>query len=191
MIDPTYRFCPCCATPLEAREIYGLVRPSCPACDFIYFRDPKVAVIGLVTSGPQVLLVQRAINPEKGKWALPGGYMDAGEMPQDALRRELMEEVNLPIRVTDLLTIFPMITNRAVAVPEKNTTAEDSMATARITDSPGIVLAFRAEVADPSVTALCCDDDVSAAGWFGRDELPTELAFSSTRHLLAEWIEHL
>lgn len=169
MLDPTYRYCPRCATPLDIRDVYGSQRPVCPACDFIYFRDPKVAVIGLVSFEQRVLLVQRAINPEKGKWALPGGYMDAGEMPQDALRRELREEVNLAIRVTELLTIFPMITNRGM-------------------ESPGIVLAFQAEVADQAATTLICDDDVCAAGWFGPQELPTNLAFTSTRQLLAEWI---
>ncbi|HRW07915.1 MAG TPA: NUDIX hydrolase [Caldilineaceae bacterium] len=172
MLDPTYRYCPRCATPLELREIYNLARPVCPACDFVYFRDPKVAVVGLVTHQKHVLLVQRAINPEKGKWALPGGYMDAGEMPQDALRRELKEEVNLAVRVTDLLTIFPMITNRT------NETA-----------SPGIVLAFRAEVAERATPKLTCDDDVSDAGWFGPQELPTDLAFASTEQLLAEWVD--
>lgn len=177
MWDTTYRYCPRCATPLEIREIYRLQRPVCPACDFVYFRDPKVAVIGLVIYQRQVLLVQRAINPEKGKWALPGGYMDAGEMPQEALRRELIEEVNLAVHVTELLTIFPMITSRVQGANSQTGNRQ----------SAGIVLAFQAEVADPAATTLICDDDVSAAGWFSPQQVPQDLAFRSTRQLLAAW----
>lgn len=172
MSDMIYRYCPRCSTPLQYREIYRQQRPACPACDFVYFRDPKVAVIALVTHCERVLLVQRAINPEKGKWALPGGFMDAGEMPQEALQRELLEEVHLAIRVTDLLTILPMMPSRAQG-----------------DTSPGIVLAFQAEVADRNATTLLSDDDVCAAGWFGPQELPTELAFTSTKQLLAAWMK--
>jgi ADP-ribose pyrophosphatase YjhB (NUDIX family) len=170
MVETTYRYCPRCATPLEVREIYHQPRPVCPACDFVYFPDPKVAVIGLVTHADQVLLIQRAINPEKGKWALPGGYMDAGEMPEAALARELLEEVHLAIRVTELLTIFPMISSRA--------------------ESQGIVLAYAATVANGNTT-LICDDDACAAGWFGPHELPTDLAFDSTHQLLGAWQKRL
>jgi len=168
---------------LEIREIYRLQRRVCPACEFVYFRDPKVAVIGLVTHQNRILLVERAINPEKGKWALPGGYMDAGEMPQEALCRELMEEVNLAVHVTDLLTIFPMIVSR---VPNSN--KHDGASQDEEMKSPGIVLAFQAKVADPTATTLVCDDDVCAAGWFGPHELPTNLAFASTEQLVASWI---
>jgi len=167
MRDATYRYCPHCATPLTVREIYRQQRPLCPACGFVHFADPKVAVIGLVTNESQVLLVQRAINPEKGKWALPGGYMDAGEMPEDALQRELLEEVHLAVHITNLLTIFPMLTNQA--------------------HSPGIVLAYAAKAADPKVLDLICDDDVCDANWFTADEIPSDLAFESTQFLLANW----
>ena len=42
------RFCPRCATPLEERIFDGIARPTCPHCDYIYYRDPKVAVAVLV-----------------------------------------------------------------------------------------------------------------------------------------------
>ncbi|MEZ4620618.1 MAG: NUDIX hydrolase [Caldilineaceae bacterium] len=171
MRDGNYQYCPYCANALQLREIYRLQRPVCPKCGFVHFADPKVAVIGLVTQNAQVLLIQRAINPEKGKWALPGGYMDAGELPEAALRREVWEEVQLAIRVTELLTIFPMITNRV--------------------HSQGIVLAYRAEVADRNQIALTAADDAGDAGWFHPDQLPTALAFASTQTLLAEWCEEL
>ena len=168
MSQRNYTYCPYCATPLAMRAKYDRRRPTCPDCGFIHFRDPKVAVIGLVTHGDRVLLIQRAVDPEMGKWALPGGFMDAGEMPDAALRRELLEEINLPVTVGDLLTIFPM------AGP----------AEAR----QGIVLAFRALPVGTIPETFTCEDDVQDAGWFARANLPTNIAFTSTEHLLKEWV---
>ena len=103
-----YSYCPHCATPLERLARFNQLRPACPACGFVHFLDPKVAVIGFVTHAGRLLLIRRAVRPAKGKWALPGGYMDAGEMPEDALRRELCEEVGLDIQIERLLNIYPM-----------------------------------------------------------------------------------
>src|SRR5262245_16872609 len=146
MSESSYRFCPRCATPLEMRMVYGRQRPECPACGFVHYADPKVAVIGLVTDDERVLLVQRAINPAKGKWSLPGGYMDAGEMPEEALQRELQEEVALAVRVGPLLEIFPMVVTSG--------------------RGNGIVLAYHATPAQPVPIELCCQDDACDARWF-------------------------
>jgi 8-oxo-dGTP diphosphatase len=165
----TYRFCPYCGTQLDERLVFQQMRPVCPACGFIQFHDPKVAVIGLVTWGDFVLLVRRGVEPMKGKWALPGGYMDAGEMPAEALARELGEEVGLDVEVGALLQIFPMAGPGVV--------------------NSGIVLAYgvAAELDEPP--PLICDDDVCEAAWFGVDEIPEDLAFESTQTLLAQWRE--
>jgi 8-oxo-dGTP diphosphatase len=157
MSRPNFIYCPYCATPLEVHEVYRQQRPVCPNCRFIHFPDPKVAVIGLVTNANQVLLIRRGIDPGKGKWALPGGYMDAGEMPEIALQRELLEEVGLPVKIGGLLAIFPMVVSGG--------------------RSQGIVLAYRAIPAHAHQTTLRCDDDVCEAAWFTRANLPTDLAF--------------
>ncbi len=170
MSRPNFVYCPYCATALAAREIYRQVRPVCPQCGFVHFPDPKVAVVGLVTQAAQVLLVRRAVDPGKGLWSLPGGYMDAGELPEAALQRELLEEIGLPVTIQSLLTIFPMVG-----------------ASGR---SQGIVLAYNALPVDPA-TVLQCDDDVSEAGWFTQTTLPTTLAFESTQTLLAQWLRNL
>lgn len=167
MSRSNFTYCPYCATALEVREIYRQQRPVCPKCHFVHFPDPKVAVIGLVTHGSQVLLIRRAVEPDKGKWALPGGYMDAGEMPTFALQRELLEEVGLPVKIETLLEIFPMV-----------------VAAGR---SQGIVLAYHAVPADAAQTTLACDDDACEAAWFTATTLPTDLAFESTHTLLAQW----
>lgn len=168
-------FCPRCATRLEARRtVDDRARPTCPACGFVHFRDPKVAVIAFVTAldaggSEHVLLTRRAVDPERGKWALPGGYMDAGETPQGALARELSEEVDLAIDVGALIELL--------AMPGE--------------PPPGIVLAFRATAQAHSamgdLPALASNDDVAEAGWFRADALPGPLAFASTVQLLDAW----
>ncbi len=161
-----FRFCPRCATPLQSLHRYDRVRPVCPACDFVHFADPKVAVIALVIAGSAVLLVRRAVDPGKGLWSLPGGYMDAGEMPDEAVRREVREEVGLAIDVGALIAIFPM----------------ENGAGRRT----GIVLAYTAAVVGANLHVQA-EDDVSEAGWFGPKEIPNNLAFDSTKTLIAEW----
>ncbi|MCX6046461.1 MAG: NUDIX domain-containing protein, partial [Chloroflexi bacterium] len=159
-----YKYCPLCATPLVERTIYRQQRLACPSCHFVYFTDPKVAVIALVTHENRILLARRAVNPAKGQWALQGGYMDAGEMPESALQRELHEELSLDVRIVQLLDVFPM-----AVLPGRN---------------QGIVLAYHATPADVQRIEFVCDDDVCEAGWFEADQLPAELAFDSTLVLL-------
>ncbi len=166
MSHQRYRFCPQCGHALEDRPFEGKVRRTCPACRFIYFPDPKVAVVALVEESGRVLLIRRGVEPARGLWALPGGYMDAGEMPVAALRREVREETGLEVTVGALLEIFPMV-NRGGA-------------------SLGIVLAFDAHP-QGDLAALAGDDDVDEAAWFSPHDLPAELAFDSTKQLLARW----
>lgn len=170
MSRAAFVYCPYCATTLAEREMYRQRRPVCPQCGFVHFPDPKVAVVGLVTQVNQVLLVRRAIDPGKGLWSLPGGYMDAGELPEAALQRELLEEIGLPVTIQGLLAIFPMVGAGG--------------------RSQGIVLAYHAVPVD-AAAALHCDDDVSEAGWFTQTTLPTNLAFESTQTLLAQWLSNL
>lgn len=165
-----YRFCPFCGAHLEERVAFHQMRPVCPVCGFVHFRDPKVAVIGLVTWEDRVLLIRRGVDPMKGKWALPGGYMDAGEMPAEALRRELREEVGLEIETGALVDIFPMAGPGVL--------------------NSGIVIAYQATIRRDEPPPLLCDDDVCEAAWFLAGGLPKELAFESTYTLLARWRNH-
>lgn len=168
MSQHQYRFCPRCAHALEDRPFEGKLRRVCPACNFIYFPDPKVAVVALIEANQRVLLIRRAVEPARGQWALPGGYMDAGELPVAALQREVSEEVGLDVDVGDLLEIFPMVNSGGASL--------------------GIVLAYRAHPRHNTASLTACDD-VDQAAWFSAEELPAELAFDSTQQLLARWRE--
>ena len=165
-MNATYRYCPRCAAPLAEGEKFGRARRFCRYCGFIHFREPKVAVAALVSDGERVLLVKRAASPRVGYWALPAGYMDADELPEEALAREVAEETGISVRVLGLQGVAPL---------------------AGWAERRGILLLYRAE---PVGGELAPADDVSDARWFARTDIPwDELAFESTAEFVRGWVE--
>ncbi|HMM41641.1 MAG TPA: NTP transferase domain-containing protein [Thermomicrobiales bacterium] len=100
------RYCQRCASEMEWRERHGRLRPVCPHCGFTFFADPKLAAVVVVEVDGKVLLHRRAIDPARGKWTLPGGYVDRGEDVEDAARREVLEETGVRARELTPLGIF-------------------------------------------------------------------------------------
>ena len=144
---------------MRTREIGGRPRRACPACGFIHFIEPRVAVGARVVVDGRILLVRRICEPEIGKWCLPAGYLDAGEHPEETLVREVAEETGLEVRVTGLGEVFhsppPPFGKHGASL-------------------------FLLYDAERTGGALAAGDDADAADFFGADELP-ELAFDSTR----------
>src|SRR5690606_11928467 len=105
--DPQqFKFCPRCGHEMTRAYAYGKERSLCEACGFIHCRDPKVAAVVFVTDGERVLLVQRAVNPQRGKWSLPAGYIDYGEDPREAAVREVEEETGLRVSISRLIDVL-------------------------------------------------------------------------------------
>ena len=71
------------------------------------YRNPALAVDAAVRRGNEVLLIQRGNEPWKGAWALPGGFVDYGEDPRDAVLRELEEETGVPAQKVQILAETP------------------------------------------------------------------------------------
>ena len=71
---------------------------------------PVVGVGGVVVRAGAVLLVERAAEPLKGRWTLPGGVVELGETLEAALARELQEETGLEVRVLELVEALDRIT---------------------------------------------------------------------------------
>ena len=65
------------------------------------YKNPKLVVAGIIKNKGRLLLIRRGINPGKGRWALPGGYVDFGEHPSKAVIREVKEECNIDAKIID------------------------------------------------------------------------------------------
>ena len=89
------QYCSSCATPLEMREESDKQRPVCPKCRRIVYYDPKVAATSVVERDGNILMVRRANQPGYGLWSMPGGYVDRGEVVEQAASREGLEETGL------------------------------------------------------------------------------------------------
>ena len=91
-----FRHCPACGRTLPPPSQPNAVH--CSDCGFLYFISLTVAV-GVIIARPDgvVLFVRRGKEPEKGKLALPGGFIEMGETAEISLRREVIEEVGLHI----------------------------------------------------------------------------------------------
>lgn len=127
---------------------YDYPRPSF-CCDVVTFSGPSEA--------RKVLLVQRGSEPFEGLWALPGGFVDEGERPVTAARRELAEE-------TGLIWEGPMVPVGAFGDPGR--------------DPRGwtVSAVYLADIGleEPLVVP---GDDAAEARWFFTDRLPKTLAF--------------
>jgi NADH pyrophosphatase NudC (nudix superfamily) len=80
--DPaSYRFCPICAAPLAPKigKEGEVPRPWCDACGFVAYSNPRVAACTIAVVDGGIVLLQRANEPQRGKWVFPGVSWTAGK----------------------------------------------------------------------------------------------------------------
>ena len=155
------RFCPACGAAMTSLEVHGIPRRVCTECRQIHYADPKVAVGVAVFRDDRLLLVRRVMEPGRGRWTVPGGYVDIGEDPRAAAAREVAEEAAVEVEVGDVLDVF-------ANPPEEGST---------------LFVLYSGRWVSGEPTA---GDDADGAAFFARDELPP-LAFSSTAAAVARW----
>ena len=98
--EPEY--CPYCGKGLSSREIEEKSRLYCEACDRVIWRNASPGAAVIVRKGDEVLFVKRGIEPGKGLWSLPAGFLEYEESPSEAAVRELEEETGLEVDEKDL-----------------------------------------------------------------------------------------
>ena len=84
----------------------NLVRRICGHCGFVDYDNPRIVVGSVVRHEGRILLCRRAINPRKGFWTLPAGFLETGETPAEAAEREACEEANAAITISGVLAIY-------------------------------------------------------------------------------------
>lgn len=98
MADMNY--CPDCGGPLLRHVVGGELRNHwfCRHCQTEHHLYPRIVVTAFIACGKRLLWVQRALDPQRGKWAIPGGFLELGETLAEGTARELYEEagVRLP-----------------------------------------------------------------------------------------------
>lgn len=162
----SYKFCPLCGGGLTERLLKegDPKRLVCGACGFIFYIDPKLAVLALVPYQGGLVMVRRAIEPGYGLWVVPGGFVDLGEKVEEAVVRETFEECGLTVRVVRLQNAYSYHHSRTV------------------------LLAYVTEYLAGELTA---GDEEMEVRVFTPHEIPWEkIAFSSTRDALREYLQH-
>lgn len=99
-------FCAQCGERLEPRFIEGRSRLCCPRCKSVTYENPIPATAAIVIDPERgLLLVRRSVEPGKGLWCLPGGFMEIGETPEQGVLRELQEETGLSGKIDRFIGI--------------------------------------------------------------------------------------
>ncbi len=155
-------FCPYCGFKLTRKMLEGRERLYCSKCKKIYYENPT-PVVAVVTRNDEgkILLIKRKIEPCKGEWALPSGFMEIDESPIEAALRELAEETGLKGKLKKLIGVYP-----------NNSEIHGYLVT----------IIYEVEILGGK---LCAADDAEEAEFFAVKQLPL-LAFQSHREALGE-----
>lgn len=98
-----WNYCPICGAALVVCDDGQGDRPCCRECHRFYYSNPVPAACCFVARGDELLFVQRSVEPAKGLWCLPGGFVEVGETTEEAALRELEEETGLRGRSARLI----------------------------------------------------------------------------------------
>ena len=149
--------------PRDDRE-----RPVCEGCRYVHYVGPVLAAGAvLLDDMDHLCFVRRALEPGRGKWTFPGGFVDLDEEPAVAAMREVAEETGYAADVERLLGVYNSIGPREKRV---------------------VIVVYVARRTGDAPAGSHAIEEVSEVRWFAPDELPwDELAFPSTAEALRDF----
>ena len=156
------RFCPLCGTGLERRPVPPEDKHEmvCIGCSFIFYLNHKVVAATIPEDDGRVLLTRRTIQPSRGKWTFPGGFLDWGERVEDGAMRETWEETGLKVDLGGVLGVYSYA------------------------GTPIVIVVYRARVVGGEIR-ICHEND--RVEWVEPAKIPWgELAFPSTEAALRD-----
>jgi 8-oxo-dGTP diphosphatase len=153
------KFCPRCGTIMLDPAPGN--RPTCPHGHFTWFADPKLAAGVIVAHEDKLLLVRRNHAPAFGRWAFPSGFVDAGEVVEQAAVREVFEETGIQVQLHGLIGVYSEAGN------------------------PVVFVAYAGSATSGDAVA---GPEAFEVDWFALDQLP-ELGFTHDTRIIAEWAE--
>jgi ADP-ribose pyrophosphatase YjhB (NUDIX family) len=102
------KYCSLCGAPVELRipPDDNRKRHVCTVCGEVHYQNPKLIVGAIPEWQGQILLCRRAIEPRRGLWTLPAGFMENGESTVEAAARETLEEANALVSIGELYSLY-------------------------------------------------------------------------------------
>ncbi len=156
-------YCQRCGSPTEEMHRDGTMRPVCTSCGATTYLDPKLAVAVLIGQGNCILLGKRGEHTRQpGRWSFPSGFVERGEVVEEAARRETLEETGLEVELGPVL---------------------------KLVSAPGETVVLAAYPAITFTGEPQAADDLVEVRWFPLDDLP-ELAFPHDTELIRLWRAH-
>ncbi len=161
-----YKYCPQCTTLLVMANADGKQRLKCTRCPFVHWDNPKGVSIVVIPAkradgSTGLVLIKRKVEPRAGMHALPGGFIDSNETPEEGARREALEETGLVIELDRLL---------ATKAPA------------------GVNQMLFFYLAKPVDVAPQAGDDAEEAAIYCTSEIPNTIAFATHKEVIAEWL---
>ncbi len=162
---PIPRFCHQCGGCLRDQFVPAEQRARlvCESCGFIHYLNPRVVAAAIPERDGRILLMRRALEPRRGYWTFPGGFLEVGETAQEGARREAEEEVGVSVELGAILGAY---TRRDIGI---------------------VVVVFRAQAPEEEPQP---GEEALEVGWFTPEAIPwEELAFPTTEQALREWVK--